>query len=185
MKSNIALIIIDVQVIQFAREKFDGKKVYEGDRLLKNIYTLTESARTANVPVIYLQYTGSDDSIIGKGKPLWEIHPRITPQPEDIIIAKDHADGFYHTDLHERLQSMGVTDLIIVGIQTEYCVDTTCRRAFSLGYNTILVSDGHSTVDSDIFQAHQIIEYHNYILGGGNPFAAKFVELKKTEEIKF
>jgi nicotinamidase-related amidase len=74
---------------------------------------------------------------------------------------------------------MGIKNLVIVGVQTEFCVDTTCRTAFSLGYKNILVSDGHSTFDSPILTAAQIIEHHNGIIGG------LFAELKKTEEVEF
>ncbi|MGD0855462.1 MAG: cysteine hydrolase family protein [Dehalococcoidia bacterium] len=185
MKDKTAILIVDVQVALFAREKFDGKKIYNAEQLLKNIQTLTQKARAANIPIVYLQYTGSDDSLMGKGKPLWEIHPQIKSQEHDIVICKSHADSFYNTTLHEKLQSMNITKLIIMGLQTEYCVDTTCRRAFSLGYKTILVSDGHSTYDTDVFLASQIIEHHNGVIGGKDPNAEKFAELRKTEVIEF
>lgn len=64
-------------------------------------------------------------------------------------------------------------------IQTEYCIDTTCRRAFILGYNTFLVKDGHSTWNSPILTADQIIDQHNRVLGG------YFVSLKKLNDIDF
>ncbi|HEX3047657.1 MAG TPA: isochorismatase family protein, partial [Bacillota bacterium] len=62
---------------------------------------------------------------------------------------------------------------------TEFCVDTTCRRAFSLGYETTLVQDAHSTFHSKVLTAPQIIAHHNNVLGGW------FVTLKSTGEIDF
>jgi nicotinamidase-related amidase len=47
-------------------------------------------------------------------------------------VVKRTPDAFHGTDLHEILQENGVKALAIAGIQTEFCVDTTCRRAFSL-----------------------------------------------------
>ncbi len=94
-------------------------------------------------------------------------------------MLKHHPDAFQDTDLHQILTSKGVTNLVITGIQTEYCIDTTCRRAYSLGYDVILVEDGHSTWDSDALEAPQIIAHHNNVLGSW------FVELQKAAEIVF
>jgi len=66
-----------------------------------------------------------------------------------------------------------------MGLQTEYCIYTTCRRAFSLGYVVILVKNAHSTWDSSCLTAQQIIWHHNYVLGGW------FVVLKNEREIEF
>ena len=74
---------------------------------------------------------------------------------------------------------MGVGRLIIAGIQTEFCVDTTCRRAFSLGYDITLMSDGHSTWDTDVLPADTIIAHHNRTLGG------TFATLKRERDILF
>ena len=49
---------------------------------------------------------------------------------------------------------------------TEYCIDTTVRRAFSLGYDVTLVADGHLTVDSGVLTFDQIISHHNSLLDG-------------------
>ena len=73
---------------------------------------------------------------------------------------------------------MGVKNLIITGMQTEYCVDTTCRRAYSLGYRVTLVKDAHSTWGTDLLTAPQIIAHHNEVLGGW------FAKLKEADEIE-
>jgi len=64
-------------------------------------------------------------------------------------------------------------------LQTEYCIDTTCPRAFTLGYEVTLVKDAHSTWDSSLLKANRIIEHHNNVLGGW------FVTLKSEREIEF
>ena len=50
-------------------------------------------------------------------------------------------------------------------MQTEYCVDTTCRRALSLGFGVTLVADGHTTCDG-ILPAADVIRHHNALLAG-------------------
>jgi nicotinamidase-related amidase len=179
MSKQTVLIIVDVQVAPFIWHQYGGNKLYNSEQLINNIKNLIEKARATSTPIVYVQYTEGDDSFRGKGQPLWEIHPDIKPQEGDIIVLKYHADPFYGTTLNEQLRSIGIESLVIVGVQTEFCVDTTCRTAFSLGYKNTLVSDGHSTFDSPILTAPQIIEHHNGVIGG------LFAELKTAEEVEF
>lgn len=168
-----ALIIIDVQRSLFS------KGLYKEDILLKNISTLIKKAREENVPVIYIQHTEDDDKPMGKDKEGWQIHPHIAPGEKDLIVLKHKPDSFYKTNLEEVLIGKNIKKLVFAGLQTEYCVDTTCRQACSLGYDTVLVKDAHSTYDTEILKASQIIEHHNMILGNS------FVKLKATDEVDF
>jgi nicotinamidase-related amidase len=176
---NSALLIIDVQHGIFMRKHHDGMAIYREEALLANIKALIRKAKAANAPVIYIQHMYTDFPLMAKGQPMWEVHPDIKPEQNDVVIEKYHADAFYESALEDTLKELSVSKLIISGLQTAYCVDTTCRRAHSLGYKTILVSDGHSTLDSDILTAKQIIAHHNMVLGSG------FVEVIATDEIVF
>jgi len=174
-----ALLIIDVQHGVFMRKEYDGMAIYNEDILLNNLKRLIQKAKSANTPIIYIQHMYENFPLMEKGQPLWDVHPNIKPESTDVIIEKYHADAFLNSTLDETLKNLGITDLVITGLQTAYCVDTTCRRAFSLGYKTVLVIDGHSTLDSDILSADKIIAHHNSVLG------SQFVELKTSDEIVF
>ena len=175
MSNDTALLVIDVQVCNFE----DAAPVYGGSDLLAKISRLIAQARTVGVPVVYVQHCGPEDAIDQSGTPGWEIHPAIAPIEGDAVVQKCHPDSFQDTNLQRELESRGIERLIITGIQTEYCVDTTCRRAYSLGYDVTLVKDAHSTWDTDLFAAPQIIAHHNDVLGGW------FAKLKKAREIEF
>ncbi|MDH5162638.1 isochorismatase family protein [Heyndrickxia oleronia] len=96
------------------------------------------------------------------------------------VLIKDFPDSFLKTHLQQQLVDNQVGRIIITGIHSEICVDTTCRRAFSLGYDVfILVEDGHSTCDSDILKACQIINHHNNINDQW------FAKVKKTKILVF
>jgi hypothetical protein len=95
------------------------------------------------------------------------------------IIDKTTPDAFHDTTLLSELSAVGIGSLIVTGAQTEVCVDTTCRRARSLGFDIILVSDGHSTWDSEPLTAPQIIRHHNRVL------SKHFVQLKTFAELNF
>ena len=165
MSTNTALLVIDVQVCNFE----ESAPVYGGTELLSKISGLIERARAAGVPVVYVQHCGPEGAIDETGTPGWEIHPAVTPIEGDVVIQKRHPDAFQHTNLQRELASRGIERLIITGIQTEYCVDTTCRCAYSLGYDVRLVKDAHSTWDTDHLAAPQIVAHHNVCWVAGSP----------------
>lgn len=171
--ANTALLIIDVQNGLF----LDDDPVYGGDQQLENIQNLIKKARLSNVPIVYVQHNESIGLVNGTVD--WEIHSAISPETEDSIIQKETPDSFFETNLQEVLEAKNIQKLVIVGNQTEMCIDTTCRRAFSLGYGVILAEDAHGTWDSNDLSAKQIIAHHNTVLG------SMFVTLKKTKDIRF
>jgi nicotinamidase-related amidase len=175
MSNNTALLVIDMQVCNFE----ESAPVYRDSDLLSKIGGLIALARAAGVPVLYVQHCGPEGAIDEPGTPGWEIHSAIAPTEGDAVIQKHHPDAFQDTNLRRELDSRGIQRLIITGIQTEYCVDTTCRRAYSLGYDVALVKDAHSTWDTDHLTAPQIIAHHNEVLGGW------FATLKEVSEIRF
>ena len=173
--SDTALIIIDMQIGNFS----EPEPIYKGDELLAKVKSLITKGRSAQMPIVYVQNNGASGDPDEYGTPGWKIHPAIAPDEGDVVVRKETPDAFHETNLYGELESMGIKKLIIAGLQTEYCIDTTCRRAFSLGYDFILVKDAHSTWGSQLFTAEQIIKHHNDVLGGW------FATLKNTREIKF
>ncbi|MFT9597790.1 cysteine hydrolase family protein [Mesobacillus sp.] len=171
---NQALVIIDVQNGMFLK----GEEVFNGKELLRGIKGLIKQARLANIPIIYIQHNETVGYPLENGTYGWEIHSEICPEKEDIITQKNTPDSFLKTSLEQELKEKGVEHLYLVGIQTEICVDTTCRSAFSKGYKVTLVSDLHSTWPSDEITAQQIINHHNGTLRW-------FADVKSCHEISF
>jgi nicotinamidase-related amidase len=178
-KLKPALLIIDVQ-IGLVRLMPHGLQ----ERVLSNIAILLRQARSSGIPVFFIQHDGA------KGHPLeaetadWAIHPSILPLARESVIRKKASDSFYETRLAEELQTRETNHLIIAGAMTEYCVDTTCRRAVTLGFDVTLVADAHLTRDTPVLTAAQIIAHHNLLLDG---FAAgtHSIKVKPAREIQF
>jgi len=138
-----ALLVIDVQ-IGFV----DGPhRAFELERFLEVIADLQRRARAAAAPVVFLQHDGLPGHPTEVGTPNWDIHPAVAPIAGDTVIRKKSCDGFHLSDLDEQLRGLGVTRVVTTGYATELCVDTTCRRGITLGYDMTLVADGHSTPD--------------------------------------
>ena len=159
MPNDTALLVIDMQV-----SLVEG--AYEQQAVLDCIASLLADARASGTPIIYIQHDHATYEPMKPGTPGWEIHPAIAPAPGELVIRKEASDAFYATSLRRELAARGIKRLIITGMQTEYCVDATCRRATSEGYDVILVADGHTTGDSEHLTAAQIIAHHNTVLGG-------------------
>lgn len=166
---STALLVIDAQV-----NFFEGNPpVFQAQAMMARIQGLIERARQAEVPVIYVQ---ADDAPEFDGP----IHPDIAPQPDEPVVLKYTPNSFHKTDLQAQLMARGITRLIVVGFQTELCIDTTCRRAWDLGYDVWLVKDAHSTFDFDdaVLTAEQTIAHHTHILD-------MFATIKAADEITF
>lgn len=160
--SATALLIIDVQDVMFSTP---GYSLYDADNTVAAIQQLIASARETGTDIIYVQHTSE-----AEGHPLlkdskgWKIYEPVAPLPTDIVIEKTTPDSFRNTTLLQICQTLQVQNLIIAGMQTEFCVDTTVRRAFSLGFNVTLVSDAHSTFDTEVLPAKDIRAHHNRTL---------------------
>ena len=175
MMNKTALLLIDVQNCMFN----PAEPVYNSETLLTNLTNLIDRARAAETPVIYIQHCGPVGAPHAPGEPGWEIHPAIAPQSGELIVQKTTPDSFYQTTLKDELTTQGIDKLVIAGIQTDYCVDTTCRRAMSEGYAVTLISDAHSTWGDGGLSAEQIIDHHNRVLG------TWFAKLETTESVTF
>ena len=158
MANATALLIIDMQVALV-------EGAYQERAVLDRIAGLLAQARALGTAIIFIQHDHMDYAPMKPDTPGWQIHPGLAPAPDELIIRKRASDSFYETSLRRELTALGITRLIVTGMQTEFCVDATCRRAISEGYDVILVADGHTTWDTDILSAAQIIAHHNATLG--------------------
>lgn len=160
MNKTTALLVLDAQVNMFEA----NNAVYESEKLLSTLKSLLTRARTQGVLIVYIQNNGGPDDPDQPQTPGWYIHPELAPACDDLIIQKWTPDAFYQTSLQEELVRRGITSVILMGMQTQYCIDTTCRHAFALDYTVTLVSDGHSTYDTPLLTAEQVIAHHTALL---------------------
>jgi nicotinamidase-related amidase len=163
-----ALVVIDVQRgIMDDPGQTRVKEVHqEFDETVLRIRSLLDRARQARIPVIYVQHDGVPGHRLEPHTLGWPIRAEITPRPEEPVIHKRACDAFFETSLQEELAQRNVKRLVIAGCMTQYCIDTTVRRAVSLGYDVLLVADGHTTADTPTLRFEQIIAHHNAVLDG-------------------
>ena len=163
-----ALVIVDVQnaILDLPRLQRPLETRTAFDTLVARIATLIERARKRNIPVLFVQHDGPGGHRLERGLRGWQIRQEISPADSEPVIHKHACDAFFETTLESELSSRKIDRMIVAGCMTEYCVDTTVRRAVSLGYDVTLVADGHLTADSGALSFDQIVAHHNALLDG-------------------
>ena len=171
-----ALLIIDMQVGLFQGQE----EPYDGERMLANIQHLIARARQRQVPILAVRHTGPVGSPIAAGSAFWQLLPALELAAENAtFIDKSRPNAFHGTDLAQQLNAAKIEDLYIVGMKTQFCIDSTCRAAADLGFKPLLVADAHTCMDTPALPAQAIIEHHNATLG------AAFARLINTADVAF
>ena len=163
-----ALLVVDVQrgildLPNLARKKDIDRAL---DQTVARIAGLIQRARDAALPVIYVQHDGGPGHRLEPETSGWPIRPEVSPRSGDLVVHKRASDAFFETTLESELTARAIRQLIVCGCMTQFCIDTTVRRAVSLGYDVILASDGHMTADTHSLTFEQIIAHHNSLLDG-------------------
>lgn len=171
-----ALLIVDMQHGLF----YAPQQPFGAEKLLANINILISRARDKKAPIFAARHTGPEGSPLAESSPLTQLIPQLAIDAEsDDVFVKRYPNCLRDTMLLASLQQAGIEELVICGMKTEYCVDTTCRAAADLGFQVTLISDAHSTTDNGLISASQIIAHHNQTLSG------PFVQLATTADTEF
>ena len=173
---NTALLIIDVQHGLFDREP----RPYDAVDVVHRINELSERARIANVPVVFVQHE-APNSPLEYGGQNWQLSSNLHVKPSDVLVRKTTPDSFLKTELLGLLQQWGTQELVIAGYSTEFCVDTTTRRAAALGYPVRLASDAHTSHDKAHATGALIREHHNFTLSNLRSFGPPIVAIAAAD----
>jgi nicotinamidase-related amidase len=163
-----ALLIIDVQ--QGLCEGVPG--AFASARVIDRINKVSAKARAVGALVVFIQHA-SASGLLEYGTHAWQLARGLQVEPTDLRIRKTTPDAFHRTALHETLKQRAIRDLVICGMHTEFCVDTTTRRALALGYPVILIEDAHTTENKAHLSAAQIIRHHNDTLTNIHSFGPR------------
>ena len=164
MAAQRVVMVVDMQNGVFATPRLARERcVAQINRLVraadKVIFIQHESASG------YLEYASVD----------WQLADGLIVKDTDLKVRKTTPDSSLRTDLEALLKARGVEQLVICGMHTEFCVDTTTRRALALGYPVVLVSDGHTSAGNEAISAPQVIAHHNAALSNISSFGSRVV----------
>jgi nicotinamidase-related amidase len=144
---DTALLVIDIQ-----RGAFDAQRCPPIDRaaeLVERANALIDAARASGTPIVFVQHASEPGDPFEAGSVHAELHDSFGPRPDERVVQKWESSAFDGTDLQAHLQGLGVKQVVVCGLQSEFCVSNTSRSALALGYLVQLAADGHSTWPSD------------------------------------
>lgn len=171
MLNNRVLLIVDMQ------QAIKDAKPYRYKDVEKNIEKLLKVFRERKEPVIFIQHESSKGSSFERGTNGWEIVSALKPNCSEIVINKSYNSSFRETTLDSTLKKLGISELVIVGMQTEFCIDTTIRVAFEKGYSVVVPELTNTTIDTPLLSGESIYKHHNSI------FKNRFASIKTIQEI--
>jgi len=172
---HTALLLIDLQSAVFNGDPL--QPVHDAAGLLDRAEALLGAARAAGVPVVHVQHSGSPGEALERGAPGWPIHERLAPAAGETLVHKQQSSAFDDTELAESLERLGVDQLVVTGIQSEFCVGATCSAALERGLGVTLARDAHSTWTFGGRTAVEIIDEQNAAL------RERGAELAETSEL--
>jgi ureidoacrylate peracid hydrolase len=167
-KSRACLMVVDMQN-EFLAE--DGAAFFHyASEIIPNLKRLLAACRRASIPVIYTAHVHEDPAVDGgmtaewwpdikqgksliKGSKGVEIHPALKPRKHDKVISKHRYSAFYNTDLETVLRGMKVTDLIITGVLTNCCCESTARDAFFRDFSVFFLADATAASEPEFHLA--------------------------------
>lgn len=176
--THTALLVIDIQ-----RGAFDGVRCPPMDapeRLVRHAGILVEAARQGGHPVVFVRHCDEPGAPFEDGTPHGELHESLVPEPGELVLRKKESSSFEGTDLRGLLEARQVTELVLCGLQSEFCVSNTARSALELGYRVQVASDGHGTWPSEGRSAEEIRAEVNRRLVEAGAHLATTVELAQT-----
>jgi len=159
---------------------FTAGDPYDGDRVVETLASVLDQSRSAAVPVFFVQHDGGEGSPLARDGEGFAFHEALTPRAEEDVTVKRFCNAFQDTDLLAKLTDAGIEEIVVGGMQTEFCVDTAVRGAFERGFKVTLIADGHTTFDTPALPAEQIIAHHNHTLASGH-----FAKTVAASEIRF
>lgn len=142
--ASTALVLVDVQ--RGFEDPVWGRR--DNPAADENIAALVEAWMTAGAPVVFVRHDGEEeDSPLAPGTPGNELKPYMRGEPSLLVTKTVNSAFLGRPDLHAWLGDAGIGTVVIAGITTNHCCDTTARFAGNLGYRTLFVLDATHTFD--------------------------------------
>ncbi|MDH5033540.1 cysteine hydrolase family protein [Chryseobacterium cucumeris] len=156
---HTALLIIDVQNDYFPGGKMTLEKSVQA---AENTRRILEYFRNNHLPVIHIQHISTNDgaAFFLPGTDGAKINHLVLPEKDEKVIVKHFPNSFRETDLLGYLQSKNIKNLVITGMMTDVCVESTTRAAFDFGFTNIIIGDatatGNRELNGEVIKAEEV-----------------------------
>lgn len=179
---STALVVVDLQYASASRLHGLGRQHSEEGReavveyrfnqietkVVPNTQRILQRFRDRGLPVIYVANGSRRSDFLDmpphmrgyaaylgltEGSEVYRILDEVAPREDELVLTKTTAGAFYSSGIKNHLDSLGVTDVAVVGVSTNACVDSTARGAAETGFRTVVVSDACTATHEDLHDA--------------------------------
>lgn len=157
----MVLLVVDAQ------QAIVNSSLYQADLFISNVKALIETARQNHIEVIYVRHDDGPRSALTKGNDGFEIYDGFRPAGHEKIFDKCVNSAFRNTGLSEYLKQKNENTVVIVGLQTEYCIDATVKAGFEHGFRMIVPENTNSTFDNRFLSSEMTYRYYNELIWNG------------------
>ena len=149
------LLVVDMQ------EGLVDDELYAFDTFMDRTVCLIGAARKNRVEVIFVQHDAGPGSGLTAGDEAFEIAEQVRPAPGEKVFVKTINSCFGNEAFREYMEKQEDRRLMIIGLQTNYCIDCTVKSAFERGYDVIIPEGTNSTFDNDYMTGETAVRYYN------------------------
>lgn len=147
------LLVIDIQ------KGITDNRLYNFESFIDNTKRIIDAARANQIEVIYFQHDDGSGTGFSIGDEDFEIANQVTPMDEEKVFVKDINSCFGNEEFVDYIKNEDT--LMVVGLQTNFCVDATVKSAFERGYKVIIPQGANSTFDNDYMTGEVTYKYYN------------------------
>ena len=149
------LLVVDVQ------KGIADEELYAYETFMDRTARLIDAARRNHVEVVYVQHDAGPGSGLSAGDEDFEIADRVKPEAGEKVFVKTINSCFGNKDFAAYMEQQEDKRLMVIGLQTNWCIDCTVKSAFERGYEVIIPEGSNSTFDNDYMTGETTVRYYN------------------------
>lgn len=157
----MVLLVVDTQKL------ITNDKLYQFTLFENCVKKLIQQARCKGIEVIFVRHDDGEGSKLTKGTEGFEIYDGFQPINDELVFDKTVNSSFNGTGLSEYLKEKDENTIMIVGLQTDYCIDATIKCGFEHGFKMIVPENTNSTFDNEFMSAEMTYKYYNEFIWNG------------------
>lgn len=172
---HTALLVMEVQTARLS------ENLYNKQNVLSTIKRLISCARESGTEVIFVRHQEPVGEELEYGSDGWQLYNEIAPVQKEKVFEKKYSSAFEKTNLQQYINSRKITNIILMGLLTEYSIDDTIKSAFEHGYQIIIPEETNTTLDNEYLPGEKLYQfYHDKIW---NHRYAKVLPIMEVEEM--
>lgn len=169
------LLVVDIQ------KGITDERLYNYSEFIDNVTKLLAAARTNNIDIVYFQHDDGPGSGFSIGDDEFAIASQVSPLNNEKVYVKDINSCFGNKDFEHYLIESKENSLMIIGLQTNFCIDATIKSAFERGYKVYVPLGANSTFENDYMDKETTYRYYNEMMWPGR--FAECISVDKAIEL--